>query len=598
MSKQNGNKIFSPPPSREREGGLSPLNARGHEGYRQDLATLNVRLERILEAQTEKVASAAAEAVRSHLSPLEEQVRQLQHHLLPLRHLYAGPLDQPGMVASEEVLVPVSEPVSASRSGAPGPPEASKGLRQSAVAAEPTRKSSQRSQSKKVEIAEASEESPAKLRVSFSKQTNLSKARSPGTPIKLAKSVTSYHLEESELPWYRFICFRVVRNSYFELLVMITLLLSSATLGLETHLAMQNIHAETGVVFRVFDITWVVAFLLELSLRIVADGRMFFAWENPEFGWNATDTFFVAISTADELIVLLGMDIELSQFRLLRMIRLVRVLRLLRVVRFCSDLRIMVNGIAGSARVLFWALVLLAIVVFIFGVTLMQLAYAHLKTEPTNPEDVAKYYGSLGRSMLTLFMAVSGGIDWKDAVAPLGPLSWLIDYFMGIYVFFTLFCFINVITGIFVDNAKALSETEAIHQRSALALKRKIWVKKVLALFAQLDSGQEGDLSYEEFAAEIQDERVQDCFRHLGINVENHTVDELFDLFDRDADGNIDQAAFEQAIRQFHGAAKSIDIFKLRRETQKISKQVRSLLQVMDRAQGGGLIQPPTVSQS
>ena len=29
------------------------------------------------------------------------------------------------------------------------------------------------------------------------------------------------------------------------------------------------------------------------------------------------------------------------------MVRLVRVLRLLRVVRFCSELRIMVNGIAG-----------------------------------------------------------------------------------------------------------------------------------------------------------------------------------------------------------------------------------------------------------
>ena len=37
----------------------------------------------------------------------------------------------------------------------------------------------------------------------------------------------------------------------------------------------------------------------------------------------------------------------------------------------------------------------------------------------------------------------------------------------------------------------------------------------------------------------------------------NHTVDELFDLFDRDADGKIDQSSFEQAIRQFHGHARS-----------------------------------------
>ncbi|CAE7157996.1 Scn11a, partial [Symbiodinium pilosum] len=151
------------------------------------------------------------------------------------------------------------------------------------------------------------------------------------------------------------------------------------------------------VIFRVFDILWCVAFILELVLRIFADGRMFFSLDNPECGWNWTDTFFVAVSTADEAIVLLGFTMELSQFRLLRMIRLVRVLRLLRVVRFCSDLRIMVNGIAGSVRVLFWALMLLAIVMFIFGVTLMQLAYAHLKSEDgSGAVDVAKYYGSLG----------------------------------------------------------------------------------------------------------------------------------------------------------------------------------------------------------
>eukprot|EP00438_Fugacium_kawagutii_P028202 Skav200371 [mRNA] locus=scaffold2518:294321:297715:- [translate_table: standard] len=89
--------------------------------------------------------------------------------------------------------------------------------------------------------------------------------------------------------------------------------------------------------------------------------------------------------------------IELSQFRLLRMVRLVRVLRLMRVVRFCSDLRIMVNGIAGSAKTLFWAMLLLGIVMFIFGVTFMQLAYNHMRSSPADSGEIMVYYGTLGR---------------------------------------------------------------------------------------------------------------------------------------------------------------------------------------------------------
>eukprot|EP00913_Durusdinium_trenchii_P011626 g10919.t1 len=181
-----------------------------------------------------------------------------------------------------------------------------------------------------------------------------------------------------------------------------------------------------------------------------------------------------------------GFALELSQFRLLRMVRLVRVLRLLRVVRFCSELRIMVNGIAGSMKTLFWAMLLLGILI---------------------------------------------------------AMSWIIDYFMGIYVFFTVFCFINVVTGIFVDNAKELGEQETLHQRAGQYLRRQRWVKEVVNLFAKMDVSSEGDLSYEEFMAEIKDERVQDCF----------------------------------PIRQFHGTARSIDVYKIRRDTQKIGKQLHYL---------------------
>lgn len=541
--------------------------------FRQDLVTMNVRMERILEAQTSKVADAAAQAVRSQLEPVEQLIAQMQTQLLPLRHLQTSPL--PGAVDAQELCI---EPRSQSRLRSIAkkafprmlppeevcPPRMEQGI-QTDAEAQPTHKHAKTHAILK-EIGTGSIGLP------------WPRGSSGNEPIRVA-STSAYHLDPSTLSPLRGMALFLVRHQCFEVMVMITLLASSFTLGLETHLNMQDVQAEPNVVFRIFDIVWCAAFLLELTLRFVADGFHFLSVLNPEFTWNLTDTVFVVLSTADELIVLLGFALELSQFRLLRMVRLVRVLRLLRVVRFCSELRIMVNGIAGSMKTLFWAMLLLGILMFIFGVTFMQLAYNHLRNTGIDIESsgLVTYYGTIGRSMLTLFMAISGGVDWRDAVAPLSAMSWIIDYFMGIYVFFTVFCFINVVTGIFVDNAKELGEQETLHQRAGQYLRRQRWVKEVVNLFAKMDVSSEGDLSYEEFMAEIKDERVQDCFRHLGINVENHTADELFELFDFDDDGKIDPFSFEQAIRQFHGTARSIDVYKIRRDTQKIGKQLHYL---------------------
>lgn len=563
-------------------------------GSPPDLVTMNVRMEQILEAQTKKVADAAVEAVQSHLKKLEQLMEDIQNRLLPREHLGGGLL--PGAV---EDAMPIGLETVGLRAAAlqvsRSPPEDLQhisGAAQSAsTAALPW--AELRSEFKSEERKEQGIQTDAEVKpMAFFHQRTIAKtkpiepvntqSRRPrgsrsNAPIALADAAnTSYNLDPDQLGPCRRKALLAVRHSYFEVLVMMTLLASSATLGIETHLNMQDIESDPHVIFRIFDIFWCAAFLLELFVRMLADGRHFLNSRNPEFTWNLTDTVLVAFSTADEVVFMLGFAIELSQFRLLRMVRLVRVLRLLRVVRFCSDLRIMVNGIAGSVKTLFWAMLLLGIVIFIFGVTFMQLAYNYLRTNPDN-SDIMIYYGTLGRSMLTLFMAISGGVDWKDAVAPLSALSEIIDYLMGIYVFFTVFCFINVVTGIFVDNAKALGEQEMLHQRAGQYLRRRRWVKEVVKLFAKMDISAEGDLSYEEFAAEIQDERVQECFRHLGINVENHTADELFELFDVDEDGKIDPHSFEQAIRQFHGSARSIDVYKLRRDTQKISKQLYAL---------------------
>ena len=67
-----------------------------------------------------------------------------------------------------------------------------------------------------------------------------------------------------------------------------------------------------------------------------------------------------------------------------------------------------------------------------------------------------RFFGSLPRTMMTLYQGISGGIDWYNAVEVLMPVSPICEYVFSAYVFFTVFCCLNIITALFVDNAKAL----------------------------------------------------------------------------------------------------------------------------------------------
>ena len=59
-----------------------------------------------------------------------------------------------------------------------------------------------------------------------------------------------------------------MRNARFELLVMMTLLASSATLGVETHVAMQDLHSAAGINSLVFGCGFVPGLFVLAETRV------------------------------------------------------------------------------------------------------------------------------------------------------------------------------------------------------------------------------------------------------------------------------------------------------------------------------------------
>eukprot|EP00415_Alexandrium_ostenfeldii_P004273 UN4273 len=112
--------------------------------------------------------------------------------------------------------------------------------------------------------------------------------------------------------------------------------------------------------------------------------------------------------------------------RILRILRIIRILRVVRVLHLISELRTIVSSIIGSLKSLAWVVVLLLLVIYIVGVYFTQAItdrLVQLKNGSIAPDqkdtDLQYFFGSLGRTILSLFQSMSGGADWDSMAGPL-----------------------------------------------------------------------------------------------------------------------------------------------------------------------------------
>eukprot|EP00913_Durusdinium_trenchii_P019212 g18055.t1 len=95
------------------------------------------------------------------------------------------------------------------------------------------------------------------------------------------------------------------------------------------------------------------------------------------------------------------------------------------------------------------------------------------------------------------------------------------EYIFSAYVFFTVFCCLNIVTGIFVDNAKALkvADEEAMHHEAMK--ERQKWITEVAELFSKISVEKDAKLTKDDFVYHVTNsDRINTCFYHLGINTD------------------------------------------------------------------------------
>ena len=102
--------------------------------------------------------------------------------------------------------------------------------------------------------------------------------------------------------------------------------------------------------------------------------------------------------------------------RVLRLLKFARILRSLKVITAFRELATMLEIFRSSLVAMFWSLLLLLFLLFVWALLFAQGVADGLHALQA-PEElrqrVAGTFGSVSQTMLTLYMAVTGGNDWN-----------------------------------------------------------------------------------------------------------------------------------------------------------------------------------------
>ena len=165
-------------------------------------------------------------------------------------------------------------------------------------------------------------------------------------------------------------------------------------------------------------------------LRLVDSKCRYYCSE--DWGWAFLDTLIVATSWWDIFVDIMEFVLQddrlesisgLSTLKAMRIVRLTRVLKtahFLRIFRFIMALRMLVQSILHTVKALFWAALLLVLIVYLFAILFAQAVHDYL-ADPANPplppevqENCIRYFKTLPTSMLAMFMSVTGGVSWEE----------------------------------------------------------------------------------------------------------------------------------------------------------------------------------------
>merc|ERR1712137_1155822 len=382
-------------------------------------------------------------------------------------------------------------------------------------------------------------------------------------------------------------CFEnFVDGTVFSLFSSTAILANTIYIGWETNKKMEKELARleensTPAMSTAAEYFFTIFFIIELLMRVVAQ-KFRFVLGKDRF-WNFFDSFLIALSFV-QMVADTGSN--LTVFRIFRIFRSVRLLKVIRRFRPLESLNLMVLGILNCVVPLFWAILLLLLIMYACGVFFMSCIVSHLQsvtpTEMASNEDISTLvtnlgtnYGTMYKAMCRLFEGITGGNDWANLAVDLKSIGEGYYLCFALYIVFITLGVLNIVTGFFVDNTISAG-VSARQGMVSVALEKKFAMMELINdLFYQLNSDGSGMLSWEELESHLYDEDLQEYFCVLGM--EPSDAKDLFCLIDIRCQGEVSIDEFMNGCLRVLGIPKNLDICTVMYQSKRIMLMLESM---------------------
>eukprot|EP00931_Biecheleriopsis_adriatica_P010402 TRINITY_DN11147_c0_g1_i1.p1 TRINITY_DN11147_c0_g1~~TRINITY_DN11147_c0_g1_i1.p1 ORF type:complete len:648 (-),score=109.30 TRINITY_DN11147_c0_g1_i1:425-2368(-) len=387
-------------------------------------------------------------------------------------------------------------------------------------------------------------------------------------------------------------CKRIVSSSRFEAAIALCLAGDAVVLGLEANAQISEPQSPVPSWLETMNTIFFAIFLVELCLRISAQRCSFVSYQNPQLAWNLFDFCVVGSGCVERILNLFSKGaVDASALRVVRLTRITRGVRIVRVIRMFRDLRVMVQGCLSSMQPLLWGLCLLTMMMYIFAIAIIQESLDEVAAQDGNggvltAEELTYFkirFGSLERAMYTLFQSITGGEDWGGPAQPLLQMRPILALVYCLYIAVATLCVLNIINGVFVDNAKKMAALDEEMVMMEQLEQRGKWFKEVKEIFSLAGDGN-CMVNVDDFTEKLKDYRLQAWLRKVGVHVESHSAAGFFELIDNNGDGYLELDEFARALQQVHGQARSVDLARVHAECRTVKKDLQNLCTVVQAA--------------
>jgi len=353
-----------------------------------------------------------------------------------------------------------------------------------------------------------------------------------------------------------------VESNTFDYIISAILLLNAVAMGVQVELDATGVNAKTE--FDIISILFSVLFTVELILRIASRGLRRFLTSSDRF-WNIFDVVVVSMLLVDQMMTVAGSADGREVVGLMNILRIGRAIRLVRVIRLVPALKQTVYLIWASMASFIWTSLLMLIMMYCFAIFFTDQGTQFRKNAGKSNlvnDQVHSDWGSIGSSIQTLFMAMTGGVDWSNIITSLGEESVLNLLIFNCYITFATMVMLNLVTGVFVEGAQRIIRED----------KDAEVIKTAVSSFHEIDADITGSISIGALSANLQSPAMAAYCNALGINPGE--ICDLFQVMDTDNSGSLCLVEFVDACIKLRAPARALDLAQLSLRMKALSDQV------------------------